>query len=52
MNKGGHTVLVVLSALGVSAAVQAQTAVTVFGVVDTAWNYVSAGDEIGLPHNF
>jgi predicted porin len=42
MNKYGYKALVVFGTLGVSIAAQAQSAVTVFGVVDTAWNHVSA----------
>jgi predicted porin len=42
MNKYGYIALAVFGTLGVSIAAQAQPAVTVFGVVDTAWNHVSA----------
>ena len=42
MNKRAHMALAVFGVLGISGGVQAQPSVTVFGVVDTAWNHVSA----------
>jgi len=52
MHQSAHTVPVVLTAMLVSAAVQARPEVTVFGMVDTVWNHACGKDDIGSHHNF